>query len=427
MSSNPQTKFRAHSIYRSLFELCQHHYIAGASKNKEPLEWLEDPMSWFQLAEEIVAANEPLIAKDAYKKFMELKEKQALTMSYKYENKDVSAYLDIHTVIKLALSSASYQNYEEAIMYGEIGMRVDRYNIELRQYLAQWSKQYEIQLNKERNAIQSILSVWKGRCWTNGFRKKLKEKMINDNEKLYKINNYNIIARENLAYYAKNKYRAKFLYEEYCIKKIQLFFKKKKKEFIWIEVQKINLYKKITEILRKYHRSPYKKDVRQEVIEISKHRLIEKQHIIYTIKNEIILQNNAIYNISKCMYIYYIKKILNTKIKERKEKKIKLLNKSACIIQSHIRKMLAIIYINWLIKYKENSYMAAIKIQRWIRKINKNFYIVALKIKNIKYIREKNAIQLLRQKLPMIIKSFLLFKKLKLADIVKQEEERIHK
>ena len=84
LSSNPQIKFRAHSIYRSLFELCQSNIIAGATKGKEASEWLEDPASWFSLAEEIEAAGEPLIAKDAYQKFMELKEKQAM-MSYKFD------------------------------------------------------------------------------------------------------------------------------------------------------------------------------------------------------------------------------------------------------------------------------------------------------------------------------------------------------
>ena len=104
MSVNPQVKFRAHSIYRSLFDLCQLHFVAGANKIKDASEWLEDPQSWFNLGQEIAASGEPLVAKDAYRKFMELKQKQAAS-SYSYEMQDIAAHLDTKTCLVLALSA----------------------------------------------------------------------------------------------------------------------------------------------------------------------------------------------------------------------------------------------------------------------------------------------------------------------------------
>jgi hypothetical protein len=425
LCSNPQIKFRAHSIYRSLFELCQNHYVAGATKSKDATEWLEDPQSWFLLAEEIASAGEPLVAKDAYQKFMELKEKQAL-MSFKFEAKDVSAHLDVGTCVKLALSAARYQNYEEAVRYAEIGLKVDRYSKELRHHLSQWSKLHAEQMRGEVAAICSSLSVCTGRCWTNGFRRKLKQQMIADCEDRYAQNRFDWEAREHLAYYAKAKYRPKFLFEEYCAVRIQRWVRERKKQGVWLQAQRQHVFTQASEIMRRYQRFPFGMEVREALVVISKHRLVPAGHAIHAARHEIEVQQRAVNQLEKVMHTHKLRRALTRKIDETRKRRERQLFLAARTIQCAVRVMLAITRVERLQARREQMVGAALVLQRWVRKYFSSFYITALRVRNLEYYRRQRALAFLKYRLPAIIKSFLFLRKVRQKVVVHQEEVKAH-
>lgn len=412
LSSNPQIKFRAHSIYRSLFELCQNHYIAGATKTKDAAEWLDDPQSWFLLGQEIEHTGEPLVAKDAYEKFMELKQKQA-AMSYKFESKEVSSHLDVASCLKLALSCARYQNYEEAIRYGELGLKVDRYHKELRGYMSQWSEMHAEALRGEVGAVRSILSVWKGRCWTNGFRKKLKQKMIADNEERYQLNRFDWEARENLAYYAKDKYRAKFVFEEFCAVRLQRFARERRKHSIWQDAQRQHQFTLASEVVRRYQRFPLVAAVRSELVAISNHRMVPRNHPIHEAREEILRQDRAVRCLDRMMHTCRIRRALAVKINETKKKRALRIYLAARTIQCGVRRMLALITVEAMYARRERCAEAAIVVQRWIRRLNRSMYVSVLKVREFQLQQKRNAREFLRVKLPAMIKTFLTARKMR--------------
>lgn len=423
LSTNPQTKFRAHSVYRSLYELCQRHVIAGVHKGKEAAEWLEDPTSWFRLGEEVAAAGESLIAKDAYHKFMELKERQAL-MSFRFDAKDVSAHLDVATCVKLALGAARYQNYEEAVRYAEIGLRVDRYDKVLRQYLAQWSALHADQLRGEVVAINSILSVWKGRCWTNGFRRKLKQKMIADCEERYQQNRFDWEARENLAYYAREKYRPKFVFEEHCAVRLQRWARKCKKQRVWTEAQRQHVFTLASEVMRRYQRFPLSHEVRDTLVAVSKHRLVPVDHAIHAARHEIEVQDKAVRRLENAMHTHRLRRAITRKINETRQRRARQLFLAARTIQCAARAMLATMRVERLLVRRELMIHSAMVIQRWIRKYYNSFYVTALRVRHLEYYRRRKALAFLKNRLPSMVKSFLFLRKVRQQMRIQREEEQ---
>lgn len=428
MSVNPQVKFRAHSIYRSLFDLCQLHFVAGANKIKDASEWLEDPQSWFNLGQEIAAAGEPLVAKDAYRKFVELKQKQAAS-SYSYEMQDIAAHLDTKTCLVLALSAARYQNYEEATEYAELGLRVDRYDKDLRRYISLWSQFHAAEMNTEVGAVQSILSVWKGRCWTNGFRRKLKMKMIEDNEERYRINRFDWEARDNLAYYAKDKYRAKFMFEEFCAVRLQRYVRERKKQGVWMDVQRQHQFTLASEVHRRYLRSPFNATTREDLLRISSHRLVPAKHPIHDARAVILEQNKAMVVIERCMHTHRIRRALMSKIHETKHRRAKKIFTAARTIQCAMRRVLAVAAMEARYRLLERYAVAARVIQRWIRRLNGSFYVTVLKVKDAQKRQRKRAFELLRTRLPTMVKSFLLLRRNRVETLKarKMEEEERQK
>ena len=426
MSTNPQVKFRAHSIYRSLFDLCQLHFVAGANKMTDASQWLEDPQSWFNLGKEVSALGEPLVAKDAFQKYMELKQKIAAS-SYSYEMQDIAAHLDTQACLTLARNAARYQNYEEATQYAELGLRVDRYDKELRHYISLWSKFHAAEMNTEVGAVRSILSVWKGRCWTNGFRRKLKDKMIADNEERYQRNRLDWEARENLAYYARDKYRAKFMFEEVCAVRLQRFVRERKKQGVWMEVQRQHQFTLASEVHRRYQRAPYNKNTRADLLRISSHRLVPVKHAIHADRALILEQDKAMELIERCMHTYRIRRTLAMKILETKQRRAQRIFVAARTIQCAARRMLAVAAIEARYRQLERYAVAARVIQHWIRKYNSSMKAAVLKVRDRQRYRKKKAVELLRTRLPMIIKSFLTIRRKRLDTINArklEEEER---
>ena len=71
------------------------------------------------------------------------------------------------------------------------------------------------------------------RCFSLGYIAKVKNKMIEDLEEKLESSQYDPKIREDLAYYAKGRWRAKFLFESESAMKIQNCFKVAKARWKW--------------------------------------------------------------------------------------------------------------------------------------------------------------------------------------------------
>ncbi len=215
LSANQTLNYRSIAVYTTLYDLCKKQRLAEAVKFKTAKLWQEDTSNWLKLGDDIMKSFDFLVAKDAYQKYIDEKEKVT-----KFGGTLMSV-LTVDVCLKLAKSFAFYQNYQEAIRFVEISVSIDRFHKETRVLMSRWNKIAASEFQQESRAIQSIVSTWKGRCWTGGFVKKLRQNVVSENEAKVSDNRYDLEARDTLAYYARDKWRARFLYEEHCAITIQ--------------------------------------------------------------------------------------------------------------------------------------------------------------------------------------------------------------
>jgi hypothetical protein len=235
--------------------------------------------------------------------------------------------------------------------------------------------------------------------------------MIADCEERYRLNRFDWEAREALAYYAKNKYRAKFLFQEHCAVRIQRFFKKQKMQGVWLQAQRQHVFTLASEIMRRYQRFPYSAEVRENLVSISKHRLVPADHAIHAAREEIAQQRKAVDMFERCMHSYRMRRALTRKINETKKLRAGKMFNAARKIQCAVRQMLAILRVERMQHHRVLCVAAATTIQRWVRKIRGSFYTTVLKARNFEYMRRKRAVDLLRLHLPGMIRSFIFAKK----------------
>eukprot|EP01038_Epipyxis_sp_PR26KG_P014580 gene14580-19581_t len=337
-SSSVSIRYRANNIYPTLYNLCKgdgHHLsnhkeldhindssmrtsnknIANSTNHFDYKSWMKAPTTWLLLGDYFLANHaEFFLAKFSYDKFLVELEKQC---GY---NETLLSKLTCEICLKIAKLHSLFQHYDEAIKYAEMSLLINKYHKETRESLSKWNKSYALKLEKENLAISRIVDTWRGRCWTPGFIKKLKTKIIHDtedqlihdksnelenfdniddylhqneldellNQKNYR-NYYNFEIREKLSYYAKEKYRFMFYYEELCAIKIQRTFRKKKLQWIWQQVHRNDLINKAYVLYRRYMKNPLDMELRNEIVMLMKHRLAPKRKEISTPKYK---QNN---------------------------------------------------------------------------------------------------------------------------------------
>ena len=288
---------------------------------------------WVELSE-VIDKNEPLVAKSGYDLFIS-KFENVKKMGGELKNVQPDFWL------KVAENSASYQQYDDAIKYAENGLSIDRLNSSCREFLKKTSKIHEIQFKKESKAVSTLGSEWLQRVWKSGFTSKYKSFLVKELEEKFESNQYDNELRNSLSYYAKEKWRAKFLFENECAYKIQSTFKEAQKRWLW-QLPIRTKYKEIASTAyRNFMKNPLNKEFRNEVLRVINHKFSPKKHIIQKVAVILRKQSAAIKCLYKSFKAYRLRNGIIKRIKNRKFK-FQLKKVSAVItIQSYIRKFKA--------------------------------------------------------------------------------------
>ena len=255
--------------------------------------------------------------------------------------------LDIPTCMKLAQRFLKYQNVPEAIKYGEIALKQDHFNKEVRSFLSKYSESYQALFQTEKNAVNNIRGFWKFRCWSWPYIHKLKRKTIEELETLYAKRPYDLKIREQLSYYCKDKYRNLFLYQNECATIIKVWYRNKK----WKYQQLMKVRKKFQLLASEYyHNFINQANANQENLTLKKNILrflelksnfIGKKHPLLSIGMLITKQFHSIKLIQNCFKAYKLRRSLNQRTLKKKEAQyMQYLTKIICI-QKHIRRYLA--------------------------------------------------------------------------------------
>eukprot|EP01041_Mallomonas_annulata_P002135 gene2135-4165_t len=289
-SSNQSNRFRSNAVYESLYRLCYKHRppLGNANTHRNFKEWMNDPITWHTFSKDLEGSHESLLVREAHDKLLELSEE------LQKKGKDVSHVLKHEQFLEIAKNHAKFQNYEHAIKYAEMALEMDHFQPEAREQLAKWSVTHRKEFEKEKNAVDTITDMWKHRIWVPSFSIRLKDKILKENEELIHINHFDYKARKALEYYARDTYRPQFLYENYCASRIQNIYKTAKLRWSWQSPIRSILVKRANELYKKYKRSPYNAQIRNDIIKVLLNGLCPKNHQIYSL-NEIFKKLQSLY------------------------------------------------------------------------------------------------------------------------------------
>jgi len=394
-----------------MYEYCKKHRIAEAHTLDPPSAWFNDPITWITLGDIISAASEPLLAKDAYDKYVDLQ--QLIAKKYKSDantSKGWSDLVSIEDCIKLSTNAAHVQNYPGAVKFCEIGLQKDRYHKSLRKLISKYSNSHAEKLQHEVDSIYRILSAWKGRCWTEGFRRRLKEQVLAEYEQRYRENRYDIDARQHLLYYAKDKYRPQFMFEEHCAIRLQRFSRYIRRRDMWLSGQLTKYSKQVDEAYSRYLRAPLSRSTRDSVIDSCNVRIVRTRlakHPIHRVRVLIEQQDHAVASLTRCYAAYLVRKGINRLIIQRKHRlHVKELS-AVRVIQLVVRRRLErrrLVVAQQLMKMRDEAVRV---IQRWYRTV----LVALLHLSNTdpekSLYRRRRAFQVLRKRLaPYIARYF---------------------
>lgn len=421
LSNDHQIKYRSISVYHSLFTQCHKRKYAKAhlfDYNKDEKLWLSTPETWMLLADMIEESYEYFIAREAFQKYIDELNKSLSETT----NGDLRSILTIETCLELANRFIRYQNTSEAIKYADYALQMNHYHNETRLFLMKYSNKHQQIFLRERQAVSILRGLWKFRCWNLSYIKKLKEITIQQLEQSYTINRYDIITRDRLSYYCKDKYRALFAFEEECAVKIQHWWHR----LIWKFQRQQKIRKKInllaSEILHNYQATQGKDPtIRENVIKISKHRFIGKKHPIHTIAQQLIQQTNAIWMIARSIKSYQLRKGIDHLIYTRKQKQYLIYESHVIKLQTRMRIFLS----------KRKILLARIRKLRQLRAVRKIEHLWGTYIttfSHIKHIRKvqkaKTAARLiLRRKFLPYVRNFLKHRKDMVAYLLRKKEK----
>ncbi len=368
-------------MYQSLYDTCYKADVTECGKYSSFREWQEDPQTWWLLGEYARKLQEPLIARDCYKIYLD-----------QVDYRGLRSELDGVTIEKLmiiAKNCAEFQNFKEAAMYGAMALKKNHFDKEIRKLVSKWSPTQAREMQREEQAVKTIEMTWKHRLWHSGYRKRYREYVLDELEERYRVNRFDWDARSQLAYYAAKKWRPKFLFEIECIKKIQKQFRHARIVWAWQGAQRAKMTALGSELYCKFNKKPYERDIRNEVRRVANHRFCSKKHIIKKLLPILDKQDNAHCKIWKSFRSYQVRKGLLALITKRRNKIDTIKNENAILIQSIIRMKLAQIHVQAIRDHNACILAATLTIQRYIRNRNTTFKHSVYRMVNRKHAYQK--------------------------------------
>jgi len=373
-------RFRAMGVYKNLYEHLRDAKRCNADRCSSYKEWSDTPTNWFELGTDISAAGEPLLAKDAFEMFVLKLE------SKRQPGKDLSAYMDVETAMKVAHNLASFQNYSEAARFAEVALTNNRLHKEVRSCLTKWSKIHAVKLNKEASAINTMHDHWRTRVWSQTYRNKLKNHMLEEFENALENNRYDVAAREGLAYFARDKWRSRFMFETQCATRLQRFMRGRFK--IWKAQTRLRTryLNRAVEAYRKYNRTPFDYALREEIKAITKSKHCPRKHIINRVIAAIRGQDAAVLVMQRNYAVYRGRLAIFEGIRRAKQRKANTLFRCARAIQCMLRKRVARRRLALQRRWLSRRNLAASIIQRFVKWRNTTFQHAVTRV-----VRKRNA------------------------------------
>eukprot|EP00981_Chlorochromonas_danica_P012479 scaffold4991_cov156-Ochromonas_danica.AAC.7 len=417
-SHDAGTRFRANNVVGPLFTACKSASIPGTEDVTDVKIWSAKHESWYLLARYIESFHEYIVADQVYKKYLEILKRSTRG------GKDLSYFLDVSKCLILAHHFAAVYNFTEAIRYAEIGLQIDRYNAEIRQWLVDHNVQYQNSISHETEAINRIKNIWKGRVWQLGFVDRLRRNIVKENVARLEGNYYDLEAREKLAYYAKRQFRPIFFHEEQCVVAIQRWYRVMRRQRIWTDAQRQHYGNRANELLQKLVKHYYTPELRDSIILLAQHKFIPKKHPILACANRLKSENHAFNILFRALRVFSFKRKVSFRIAERRRAEQMRYLHNVILVQTIMRKYVAKMRYRHFLATFHKEIEAATRIQRYYRKKKLSWKFVVFRLLYVEYKRRSRAMKLLKKKLPALLQAFRKRRQLGFKELERQKQRR---
>jgi tetratricopeptide (TPR) repeat protein len=363
-SSEASYRFQINDAFKMLHKLCKSMKpkMFSADDYRDYKEWMtSDPFLWYNAGVFFLRDNEVLLARDAFAMFM----KRAAATDEK---------LSVDVLLTIAKNCARFQNYEEAVECADRALKVDHFHKETRTLLSQWSEIRRAELALEESSAAAIVKVWKGRLWQPGYRRRYAKIVVSDLEQTMSMSNtqYSAEVRNELAYFARDKWRARFLFEDECARRIQRTFRGAKLILSMARVGREKYRQLSNEVHAKILKKPFDPELRKEIYRIVAHKFCPKHHAIIGFAAAMREQEAAHAVIRKNVNIWRLKKRLHERHYAGLYREQLKRAYAAVDIQKIVRMKLAMRRTHAMKEVKARRHNAAKVIQRFVRHRNKS-------------------------------------------------------
>lgn len=419
MSKDINVKFRAPGVFQSLYEICRTQELVGTKNFNNYKVWLASPATWLELANTLVAADEPLIARYCFE-FHVQKVRNSLSIGT-----GLPAALGIETSLKIARNYASFQNFEDATKYAEIALQVNHFHKETRHCISLWSAIHKAMLEREEKSIAILSHNWKERTWTNKYRAKVKDRLVADLAEEYKEDHFNSEVRDKLAYFSTERWRSKFLYENDSAAKIQHWIREKRKIWRWQDVQRAKYLSLASQAYSLFRKMPFDYKVRKEIIRITDHKLCPRKHAINKVRDTVDRQNIAIDCMRQCWKCAILRWEIDRRVTSAEDRRKAFLGAKATRIQCAVRRHLARVNFSSRYAYLMKKHAAARVVQKYIRWRNSTFqHAVTRVIARAKRARVLAHNKMLMFFVPMMHLALFRFRRRRAKNIAEAKRQR---
>tara|TARA_A100001015_G_scaffold310979_1_gene413328 strand:+ start:8388 stop:11726 length:3339 start_codon:yes stop_codon:yes gene_type:complete len=365
-SSDPNLRYRATGIYQSLYDYLKNIKDKRMNVNVDKFnnfkEWNAEPLNFLELGDQIAEQGEYAIARDAYEVFYN-KVDEAMT----FGDKAAKKLLSPDVCIRIAKNYSKFQNYSRAITFADIGLKANHFHKETRACLSRWSNVHAKLLNREQHAIDNIEEQWRSRVWSKKYRKRITAKIVSDNEEKIDYDYLDIKARAQLAYYARDKWRASFLFEEECARRIQHNFRQARMRWQWLAGIRAKYLRLASEAYRKFFKDPMNYNVREDIRSICASRFAPSKHAILKLIAILDVQDKSAESIRRAFQAYRRRKALYERQRQRWLDELNEKNKFATYVQCMFRARIAKkLFHRRLVKHKKKV-AAATVIQKYMK------------------------------------------------------------
>jgi hypothetical protein len=365
-SSNASNRFRASGIYHSLFDVCARRnpplaHAGVASRGMNDFKtWSEDAQTWRLLGEYFLEMQEELTARDCFRKFTD-------RVNFN-KNKNLEYFeeqgMTVDMLLRIAKNSASIQNYPDAASFAVMALGQNHFHRETRRLLAQWSPHHAKKLLKEELAVLVLEQTWRQRWFLPGYKKRYHQIVVEQYEKLLANDYMNVDVREKLSYFARDKWRPQFLFENECAKRIQAKIRNCFIIWKWQQPLRARHAARASECYRKYNKKKYDRKVRAEMYALASHRFLPKKHVAAKLVPLFALQEKSRVTIWKCFKAFKFRSTLRRMVNDTAHRKLMT---AALMIQAIVRMMNGKLYVKRMKELLALQNASAAKIQKAFR------------------------------------------------------------